>query len=499
MEFEETLLPPLNKNIMCGNSLIEFDANRDLFDLENRDAIRQFSFRAAFPSVFQTGGFDAIVGNPPYIRVQVLSEVHPATARYVKSHYETAKKGGFDLYSVFVERGMGLLNTDGVLGFIVPNKFHKTDYGETLRGLISDARALSRVIDFGSSQVFQATTYTCLLFLSRSPSKIVEYGSCGAVPSLLETLKLEKKSADEFSHRIWSFAPRSASSVFEKIEAGTSKLLDLPATMSRGSSTGADAAFLIAESENEIEEGILRTPLFASDFGRFEFRPKSNLRIIFPYENTAGKYTLIEEKKLKAKFPKAYRWLCHHKKTLEARAQYKDWYAYSAPRNLIQHDRACIAVPLLANQGLAAAIPSTQSRLLCPMASGGFTIEIDARCGLAPSYVLGLLNSSILFWYLRNISNVFRGGWITCTKQYYGVLPIKQLDLVSMSDKLLHDKVVNIVDNLSANKERLYKLKTDQQRENAHREIEYFELELDAVAAEIYGLTEAELDLVRKE
>ena len=58
------------------------------------------------------------------------------------------------------------------------------------------------------------------------------------------------------------------------------------------------------------------------------------------------------------------------------------------------------------------------------MASGGFSITIDAEKGFSPKYVLGLLNSRLLFWRLRSISNIFRGGWITCTKQYVETLPI---------------------------------------------------------------------------
>jgi len=82
------------------------------------------------------------------------------------TRYQSAT-GNFDLYVSFVERGFQLLNSGGLLGFIVPNKFLRTDYGEGLRRTLSSEKALSRIVDFGSSQVFEATTYTCLLFLRR--------------------------------------------------------------------------------------------------------------------------------------------------------------------------------------------------------------------------------------------------------------------------------------------------------------------------------------------
>jgi adenine-specific DNA-methyltransferase len=367
LEFEETLLPSLNKNIVCGNSLVGYEAPKDLFSLEGRDEIMQFDFKAAFPEIFRrSGGFDAIVGNPPYIRIQMLNEIHPATAAYVKSNYETARKGNFDLSSVFVERGFGLLNDQGALGYIVPNKFLKTDYGETLRSMLAQHKALSRVVDFGASQVFEATIYTCLLFLSRRSAKTVEYASCEASPIGLHNAVFERQPSSSFDAHPWSFASQATSELMARLEADAVPLLDLPAEMNRGSSSGDDQTFLVAEDDTEIEAGILRLPLFASDFGRFEFAPKSKLNIIFPYEFNGSTYDLIPEKKLKAAYPNAYKRLHSNKKKLEQRAQFRDWYAYSAPRNLMQHDGASIVVPLLANRGLAALIPQAQRRKICP-------------------------------------------------------------------------------------------------------------------------------------
>ena len=448
-EFEETLLPSLNNNIQRGNSLVQSDIPRELFDLERREVILPFDFRTAFKNVFVGDkGFDAIVGNPPYIKIQTMSDIHPATANYVKQHYQSATKGNFDIYSVFVERGMQLINEEGLLGFIVPNKFLRTDYGETLRLLLSKRRAVRRVIDFGSSQVFKATTYTCMLFLSRKPVRTVEYATCDADQKALLTLSLGNQPASDLSGSSWSFSSGATFKLTKRMADGSDKLLDLPAGMNRGSSTGADDAFLVGEG-SAIEPEILRTPLFASDFSRFEFLPKSKLEIIFPYELHDGAYQAIPEKRLKAQFPKAYQHLQSHKKELQARAAYREWYSYSAPRSLLQHDSAMIAVPLLANRGLASLIPASKRSKMCPMASGGLTVTLGAKCGYDPRFVLGVLNSKVLFWYLEQLSNVFRGGWITCTKQYFGSLPIKRVDLRGKVGRAQHDEIVEIVQLLS--------------------------------------------------
>ena len=165
----ERILPDLSSNIKCGNSLIDtgFYENHQI-SLFNEDELRRintFDWHAEFVDAFQNGGFDAVIGNPPYIRIQALKEFIPVEAHYYTETYETAQSGNYDIYGIFVEKGLQLLNSRGALGYIVPNKFLTTDYGAAIRHYIADRQALSSLIDFGHHQVFKrATIYTCLLF-----------------------------------------------------------------------------------------------------------------------------------------------------------------------------------------------------------------------------------------------------------------------------------------------------------------------------------------------
>lgn len=78
------------------------------------------------------------------------------------------------------------------------------------------------------------------------------------------------------------------------------------------------------------------------------------------------------------------------------------------------------------------------------MAGGGFTVTFSETCPVDPKYVLGLLNSRLLSWKLEKLSNVFRGGWITCTKQYFGELPIRTINFSDQADKARHDRMVQL-------------------------------------------------------
>ena len=127
-----------------------------------------------FPDVFRDSdsGFDAVIGNPPYVRIQnLLKEDVP----YFNLAFQAASQN-YDLYVLFVEQGLRLLSPDGLFGYILPNKIFQADYAEKLRRLLTSPCRIRHILDFGDNQVFPgATTYTCLLFLTKSPTKVIDY------------------------------------------------------------------------------------------------------------------------------------------------------------------------------------------------------------------------------------------------------------------------------------------------------------------------------------
>lgn len=149
---------------------------------------RFFHWELEFPEVFygrrpgsetlierrEDAGFDAVVGNPPYVRVQELRQSVPEVAEFLSLRYDSAVKN-FDIYLPFFELGLSI--TRNQVSYIAPNKWLATDYGEGLRKLVTDQRALARFVDFRDFQLFDgATNYTCILTLSREPRDSFAYG-----------------------------------------------------------------------------------------------------------------------------------------------------------------------------------------------------------------------------------------------------------------------------------------------------------------------------------
>ncbi len=108
-------------------------------------------------------------GNPPYVRIQAMKEWAPLEVEYYKRCFRAAGKDNYDLYVVFVEKALDLLNAAGRLGFILPHKFFNAQYGAPLRQVIAEGQHLEEIVHFGDQQVFAGvTTYTCLLLLSKA-------------------------------------------------------------------------------------------------------------------------------------------------------------------------------------------------------------------------------------------------------------------------------------------------------------------------------------------
>jgi hypothetical protein len=508
---KERALPDLGQNIKCGNSLIGPDFYNGhqltMFDEEQQYKINAFDWKKEFKEIFtrKNQGFDAVIGNPPYIRIQIMKETQPESIDYFGRTYKSASKGNYDIYVVFIEKASSLLSPIGKLGFIVPNKFLSTDYGVPLRLYLTSSGLLHKIVDFGHYQVFEnATIYTCLLFLNTEKHTKVEYVS--SIPQTLSSIRRKPLMIplSSINESPWQFLNKDENALRTKLLDNSLSLLDLPSDISRGSSSGADDIFCVIENKGkfytqsdqciEIEKGILRKPLYATDFNRYEFNCMHNEYIIFPYKVLENKYHLFEESQLKKNYPLAYRYLSANKSKLEKRKQYQQWYGYSAPRNLNLHDSASLLIPLLANKGIYTITPKNISDY-CMMASAGFSVSIK-NDEYSANYVLGLLNSKLLFWHLKNLSNVFRSGWITCTKQYFGLLSIKKILFKNKKEKAFHDKMVSLVEVMLGLHKKLAAVRTPNEKTRIERQITATDHQIDSLVYELYGLTDEEIKLV---
>jgi len=297
--------------------------------------------------------------------------------------------------------------------------------------------------------------------------------------------------------------------LLEKFEKGNVvSLLEFPCQLIRGSSTGADDVFVLTKLEEggyrtkdgylfEIEPEALRMPISITDFGRYSFHPSEKERIIFPYHVTSDGYSLFEERELEQIYPKAFAYLSTRKKELEQRNCDQAWYGFSRPGDLHVHDRSQIVVPLIADKGSCTLLPENMFDY-CLVASAGFSISIS-RYGLFPYYVLALLNSKALFWYLKQTSHSFYEEWITSTLSSIGQLPIRRIDLGQCDDWQKYDQLWMLVEIMLALEREMRAMRPEDNPARARtllRQMRDVEKKINTRVYALYGLTEEEIKVV---
>jgi hypothetical protein len=361
---ENQLLPPLENNILCGNSLINardfdryleyqhgslfpddedvrFRMNRFDWDSRTRGFGRLLDSQAAQER--GRAGFDCVIGNPPYIRVQELNKWAPEECEFYKWRYDSAKKGNYDIYVVFVERCLELLAPDGLLGFIMPHKFWQAKYGTGLRKIIADGHHLLSVIDFGDQQVFQgATTYTAIQVFSRKPQRgSVDYAKifdledgpsqCARLVAREVTPGTERFLARRPSgDSPWVFSNSAVSEWLDAVASDHPRLGNITTKIAQGLVSGCDGAFYLerrdklfysafTERTHRLESSLLHPLLKGSVHIRRWVPDLSSLAVLFPYTRQGTVFSLIPPATFAEKYPLAWEYLNLCRPALEKR------------------------------------------------------------------------------------------------------------------------------------------------------------------------------------
>jgi len=505
------LLPDLGKNIMRGNSLIGPDfytGQTKLFDMEERERITVFDWEKAFPFKF-----DAVIGNPPYIRIQAMKEWAPTEVEFYKDAYKSASKGNYDIYVVFIEKGLSLLNEKGALGFICPHKFFNAQYGEPLREIIAEGRNLSEIVHFGDQQVFEkATTYTCLLFLTKdNKGRKFSFAKVDDLDAWRATREAKEGKIDlkDVTRNEWNFATGKSAKLFEKLSKMPVKLGDI-ANIFVGTQTSADDVFVIENAHKEgeyfvgtsnlngetikVEAGIIKPFLRGKDIRRYQ-KVETKAVLVCPYEITRENFRLYTPEEMSKLFPLTLKYLDSNRDKLVSREGGKfkgtKWYAFGYPKSMTLFQKEKLIVPDYNN--VASFTLDTKSHFY----KTGYGLilknpDIDIK------YLLGLLNSRLLFEYLSTISTSLRGGYIRFWTQFIEKLPIKIINSKNPAEKRLYESIISLVNIILELNTHLSSAKTPDEETMLQCQIDAVDKQIDNLVYELYGLTKDEKELVEK-
>ncbi len=496
---QERVLPDLGRNIQCGNSLIgeDYFSGRLVVEEGERERVNPFEWQRAFAQVFKQGGFDTVIGNPPYVRQEALGN----DKQYFQTHYQVYA-GTADLYSYFIERGVSLLAPGGQFSYIVANKWMKASYGEPLRVWLG-TKNIEELTDFGDLPVFEgATTYPCIIRISNSNLvkkpwitrvKTLEF------ESLLKHIESCGSSQDQnqFSRKGWSLADGKVSELLSKLNESTTPLGEyIDGKIYYGIKTGLNDAFVIDEkvqdhliSKDSRSKIFVKPFLLGKDIKRYSSPLCKKYLILIPKG-----WTRIKSHKasnpwrwFQSNFPAIASHLLPYAKEASKRSDMGEyWWELRACNYYSEFNKPKIIFPDISLGGNFTM--DTEGKF--------FIINTSYIIPLEDWFLLGLLNSSLMSFIYRNISSSYRGGYLRYINQYLVQLPIK----VSISG----DHNDNPQNKLILLTKKIFSLKkltqnTPQEIELINREIDAIDREIDRLVYELYGLTEEEIRLVEGE
>ena len=466
-------LPYMADHIKCGNSLISD---------EKIAGDKAFNWNVEFEEIIKEGGFNVVIGNPPYVRQEELSEIKP----YLAANYETYQ-GMADLFVYFFEKELKMLKEDGYFGMIVSNKWLRAGYGKNLRKFLTGFW-IEEFIDFGDLRVFaDATIYPCIMIIRKIKKPNPKIRICKietlGFGSLGEYIRNNSFFIDqsELSEKEWNIQKTEANELLKKLRASGLPLVEyVGAKICYGIKTGLNKAFIIDEKKREElirddsrNDELIKPVLTGAECKRYVVKSKKNYIIL----TRIG----VEVERCQA----IYRHLCNFKGALEKRWD-KGNYWYEL--------RACSYYDLFDGPKIVWGNLATRSSFSLDEKSEFY---VNAPACILPTdskYVLGILNSKLMSYFLKSICAERQGGFIEQMPVYVSQVPIKkptkeqEIEITQHVEKMLqlNEKLLKIGDKL-----------TDE-RAGIEKEIKKTDSEIDELVYGIYGITVAEKEIIEE-
>ena len=497
--FRERALPDLAENIKCGNSLIGPDFYEDeqlaLFDDEEMLRINAFDWQAEFVDIMNGGGFDVVIGNPPYVRMEEFKDIK----QYLRTRYSCHDERT-DLYVYFIEKEHILLRRHGSFGMIVSNKFIRAKYGQPLRAFLEANTTIRAIVDLAGLAVFHGATVRTIVLISENERgngrRRVTYSpppqadDLRAVEAGIQTLAdvtvplSYRVPLTELRESAWRLIRPECARLMDSIAKGRETLGELMDNrICRGVVSGLTEAFVIDRkqrdavlSRNPEADKIIRPFLRGRQVRRYAVNPTEHF-LIYTYHGIDM-----------TPYPAVIDHLRPFRERLENRATRQAWFELQQPQfAYVNYFEA--------------------PKIVFPdMATGcRFALDEGGHFGANTVYflptrnhaLLGLLNSRLAFFFFQQTCAALEGpaeSYLRFFGQYLEGFPVSLPETGSSRE----DGFVGIVGRMTAIHNKVRTVKTDHQRTALQRQIDATDREIDRLVYELYGLTDEEIRIVEE-
>lgn len=475
-----------------------------LDNIANGDSLKSDIYPSHFPQVMQEGGFDVIIGNPPYVRQETLGEEFK---EYAKENFETYA-GTADLYVYFIEQAHKLLKPNGLFGMIVSNKWMRSNYGKALRKFLTRESALVEIIDFGELPVFEnAATFPVIIITRKAKTEKQKFLYAPIKRLDFDSLVSEvQKMGSHLDERAlkgenWTLSGGEEQNILEKMRQIGNPLGEyVRGDIYRGVVTGANDVFVIDRvvrdrliSEDSNSKEIIKPFVVGDDVRKYHVNFQDKYLIFTRRGINIKKYVAIQK------------YLLKYKKKISPRSKDSkgdeegrkpgnyEWYEIQDTVDYYEYfDHPKIVYPDIAKESRFAFDSEG-------LFFGNTVYFIPAK----DFYLLAILNSKLIFSFFKRIASVLgdadKGGRLRWFAQDVKKIPIRQIDFGNLAEKSAHDEIVRLVEKMLAlQKERQTVRPEDDfdRARNLDREIEHIDKEIDQRVYALYGLNEEEIKIV---
>jgi len=456
-------LPSLADNIRQGNSLISgTEEGLKKYFGGNWQEKKRFNWEQEFEDIMAQGGFDVVIGNPPYVRLGTLPEQE---RKFYRAFFKSASKQ-FDIYVLFIEKGISLLKNGGRLGFITSSKFFASEYGIQMRKYILENCCVEKVVDVSNFPVFKDAAIYPFIFILRKENDTAKRKAnvVEAVTGLaterefsarqykLNTIPQAKfETTDKYAFDITSVFP----DIIDKVEA-------------KGFHLGS--IFRITRGFRPPPNDLLISKV---DFAQLSVREQGEYRklvigkdLVGPYAlGWGGVYVKYEPNRIYEAKPKE---------------------VFESPKVMI----ADISYHPKAYYDL--------DGLYCLKTV--YLILRDKETKYDLSYITGILNSKLTDFFFRSRFSAMhmRGAYLRFRKQFIEQLPIRRIDFNNPAEKKMHDDLVALADKMLELNKRLAPIRDKHcsERDELLREISRTDDAIDNLVYDLYGLSNEERKIV---
>lgn len=444
--FHERVLPTLDENIKDGNSIIDTDFYGDKLDFGENKKIKPFSWKNNFSEIFKQGGFDVVIGNPPYIQLAMFDWFDDEQKKYLLNKY-CSSMGRMNTFGFFIEKGINLLSENGKLGFIIPNTILTQEYYQELRNLILKTTHIDNIVSYEKLVFADAVVETTTLILNKHSSKAkTKISFCDKDLNYSE--KLVSQETFKLTHKNqFSVSYNEADA---KIKIGIDKNSKLTfndiGEINQAIALKSDRAAYLFDKKNGAN-----------------YKPVLDGREINRYQtNWAGKYLKYDINAI------------HSCK--------KEDIFLSKEKIFFRRVSA----------SLIATLDDKQFYALNTLVAINKKEEIE--CSI--KFILAIFNSKLINYYYNKFLKSTKKVFSEIQARQIGQLPFPTINFKDKSEKVMHDEAVKLVEQLMKLNEEKAEVKLQTKINQLQGKIDYCESRINEIVYQFYGLTEAEIKIV---